>query len=71
METAKGRVELLADEIGRVVVGQRALVDGLLVALLCSGHALVEGVPGLAKTTVIRTSRDPTSGLLPIQCQLF
>jgi MoxR-like ATPase len=55
METAKGRVELLSDEIGRVVVGQRALVDGLLVALLCSGHALVEGVPGLAKTTVIRT----------------
>jgi len=55
METAKGRVELLIDEIGRVVVGQRALVDGLLVALLCSGHALVEGVPGLAKTTVIRT----------------
>jgi MoxR-like ATPase len=55
METAKGRVKLLADEIGRVVVGQRALVDGLLVALLCSGHALVEGVPGLAKTTVIRT----------------
>jgi MoxR-like ATPase len=55
MVTAKGRVELLIDEIGRVVVGQRALVDGLLVALLCSGHALVEGVPGLAKTTVIRT----------------
>ena len=55
METAKGRVKILTDEIGRVVVGQRALVDGLLVALLCSGHALVEGVPGLAKTTVIRT----------------
>ena len=55
MATAKGRVELLRDEIGRVVVGQRALVDGLLVALLCNGHALVEGVPGLAKTTVIRT----------------
>jgi len=55
METAKRRVELLSDEIGRIVVGQRALVDGLLVALLCGGHALVEGVPGLAKTTVIRT----------------
>jgi MoxR-like ATPase len=45
----------LADEIGRVVVGQRALVEGLLVALLSGGHALVEGVPGLAKTTAIRT----------------
>jgi MoxR-like ATPase len=55
VETAKGRLELLSDEIGRVVVGQRDLVDGLLVALLCGGHALVEGVPGLAKTTAIRT----------------
>jgi MoxR-like ATPase len=55
METANGRVKLLGDEIGRIVVGQRALVDGLLVALLSGGHALVEGVPGLAKTTAIRT----------------
>ena len=55
METAHSRVKLLRDEIGRVVVGQRPLVDGLLVALLCGGHALVEGVPGLAKTTAIRT----------------
>jgi len=45
----------LRDEVGRVVVGQRALVEGLLVALLCGGHALVEGVPGLAKTTAVRT----------------
>jgi len=45
----------LRDEIGRVVVGQHALIEGLLVALLSGGHALVEGVPGLAKTTAIRT----------------
>jgi len=38
-----------------VLVGQRELVDGLLVALLCQGHVLVEGVPGLAKTTAVRT----------------
>jgi MoxR-like ATPase len=37
------------------VVGQRALVEGLLVALLSGGHALVDGVPGLAKTTAVRT----------------
>jgi len=55
MEKTNERVKLLIDEIGRVVVGQPALVDGLLVALLCGGHALVEGVPGLAKTTAIRT----------------
>jgi MoxR-like ATPase len=55
METAAGRVKRLTDEISREVVGQRELIDGLLVALLCGGHALVEGVPGLAKTTAIRT----------------
>jgi MoxR-like ATPase len=48
-------LERLVGEIGRVVVGQRELVEGLLIALLSSGHALVEGVPGLAKTTAIRT----------------
>jgi len=37
-----------------VLVGQRELVDGLLIALLCQGHVLVEGVPGLAKTTAVR-----------------
>jgi MoxR-like ATPase len=52
---AAGRLERIRAEIARVVVGQRALVEGLLVALLSRGHALVEGVPGLAKTTAIRT----------------
>ena len=48
-------IKRLKEEIGRTVVGQRDLVDGLLIALLSSGHALVEGVPGLAKTTAVRT----------------
>jgi MoxR-like ATPase len=55
METAPGQWKRLTEEVGRVVVGQHELVDGLVVALLCGGHALVEGVPGLAKTTAIRT----------------
>ncbi len=55
MEEAEERIQRIAAEIGRVVVGQRPLIDGLLVALLCGGHALVEGVPGLAKTTAVRT----------------
>jgi MoxR-like ATPase len=42
-------------EMARVLVGQHELVDGLLIALLCQGHVLVEGVPGLAKTTAVRT----------------
>ncbi len=42
-------------EIGRVVVGQDELVDDLLMALLCGGHVLIEGFPGLAKTLVVST----------------
>ena len=55
MAEAEERVQRIAAEIGRVVVGQRELVEGLLIALLSKGHALVEGVPGLAKTTAVRT----------------
>jgi len=47
-------VDRLRKEMARVLVGQRDLVDGLLIALLCHGHVLVEGVPGLAKTTAVR-----------------
>ena len=55
MDEAQETLGRILDEVGRVVVGQRALVEGLLVALLSGGHALVDGVPGLAKTTAVRT----------------
>lgn len=42
-------------EIGKVVVGQDAVVSGLVIALLCRGHVLLEGVPGVAKTLLVRT----------------
>jgi MoxR-like ATPase len=45
----------LETEIGRRVVGQKAIVEGLLIALLADGHALLVGVPGLAKTLLIST----------------
>lgn len=48
-------VARLRQEIGRVIVGQQYLVDRLLVGLLANGHVLVEGVPGLAKTTAVKT----------------
>jgi len=45
----------LRDEVGKVIVGQRYLVDRLLIGVLARGHLLLEGVPGLAKTTAVRT----------------
>ena len=52
--TEKSRpFRLLQDEIHRVIVGQDDLVHGLLLGLLANGHILIEGVPGLAKTTAV------------------
>ena len=48
----------LRAEVGKVVVGQETAVEGLVVALLSGGHALLVGVPGLAKTLLIRTLAD-------------
>jgi MoxR-like ATPase len=45
----------VGEEISKVIVGQRAMLDRLLVALLADGHVLLEGVPGLAKTLAVRT----------------
>jgi MoxR-like ATPase len=42
-------------EVGKAVVGQDAAVTGLIIALLCKGHVLLEGVPGVAKTLLVRT----------------
>jgi MoxR-like ATPase len=48
-------IPLLRQEIGRVIVGQKYLVDRLIIGLLANGHVLLEGVPGLAKTLSIKT----------------
>jgi MoxR-like ATPase len=45
----------LRGEIAKAVVGQEAVVSGLVIALLCRGHVLLEGVPGVAKTLLVRT----------------
>jgi len=47
--------ELLQREIGRVIVGQQEVVEQLLIALFAGGHCLLEGVPGLAKTLMVRS----------------
>jgi MoxR-like ATPase len=48
-------VDLLFGEIGKVIIGQKAMVERLVVGLLGNGHVLLEGVPGLAKTLAIKT----------------
>ncbi|MFB6249704.1 MAG: AAA family ATPase [Salinibacter sp.] len=56
--TESAFVDDLMEEIGRVVVGQRYMVERLLIGLLADGHVLLEGVPGLAKTLTVRTLSD-------------
>jgi MoxR-like ATPase len=65
MEELKNRVEekhvlinQIRNEIGKVLVGQRDLVDGLLTGLFTKGHILIEGVPGLAKTSAVKALSD-------------
>jgi MoxR-like ATPase len=48
-------VERLRDEVSKVVVGQEEIVDQVIIALLAGGHVLLEGVPGLGKTLLVRT----------------
>lgn len=50
-----GKMEALKAEIGKVIVGQEELIEGILVALLSDGHILLEGYPGLGKTMTIKT----------------
>src|SRR6266568_1894666 len=45
----------LRDEIGKVIVGHDAIVEGTLISLFAGGHVLLEGVPGLGKTLLVRT----------------
>ena len=53
--TCAAFVERLLDETGKVVVGQRYVVERVLIGLLSGGHVLLEGVPGLAKTLAVKT----------------
>jgi len=52
------RLERLRNEIGKVLVGQKDVIDGVLTCLVADGHVLLEGVPGLGKTLLVRTLAD-------------
>jgi MoxR-like ATPase len=63
-------VQRLRAEIGKVIVGQDEVVDAVLTAIFCNGHALLVGVPGLAKTLLVRTIAESLdlsfSRILPV-----
>ncbi len=55
LEYSVSALNRVRQEIGKVIVGQQDAVDGVLICLLAGGHVLLEGVPGLGKTTLLRT----------------
>src|SRR5438270_8452787 len=55
LQLATSKLNRVREEIGKVIVGQQEVVDGVLICLLAGGHVLLEGVPGLGKTTLLRT----------------
>ena len=58
VDTLSQKLQALKAEIGKVIIGQEQTVNQLLITFLAGGHALLEGVPGLAKTLMIRTLAD-------------
>ncbi len=55
VEQESAFVENILGEVAKVIVGQRHMVERLMIGLLCNGHCLIEGVPGLAKTLTVKT----------------
>jgi MoxR-like ATPase len=55
LDQLPGTVDRLEAEIGQVIIGQREVVRQIVIALLCGGHGLLRGVPGLAKTLLVKT----------------
>src|SRR5262245_52620572 len=51
-------VDRIVSEVGKVIIGQKYMVERILIGLLTGGHVLLEGVPGLAKTLTVKTIAD-------------
>ncbi|PIS28495.1 ATPase [Candidatus Saganbacteria bacterium CG08_land_8_20_14_0_20_45_16] len=61
VKTASGFVTKLERALAETVVGQKTIIDKLIIALLCNGHVLIEGLPGLAKTLIIKSLSNAIS----------
>lgn len=55
LQEAVSQLDRVRKEIAKIIVGQQGIVDGVLICLMAGGHVLLEGVPGLGKTTLLRT----------------
>ena len=65
IEEESAFVGRLQEEVARVIVGQRYMVERLLIGLLSDGHVLMEGVPGLAKTLTVSTLAKVIEDFVP------
>jgi len=63
IQQESARIDRVLREVDRVIVGQRCMVERLIIGLLCNGHILLEGVPGLAKTLTVRTLTRAVEGV--------
>ena len=61
VESFTKKIGLLREEVGKVIVGNREVIDGVLTCMLAGSHALLEGVPGLGKTMLVRTLAESLS----------
>src|SRR5437588_2905802 len=55
IDRATSEINRVKEEIGKIIVGQTDVIEGVLICLIAGGHVLLEGVPGLGKTTLLRT----------------
>ena len=55
VDSVRNNFELITNELAKIIVGQELLIKHLFISLLCGGHALIEGVPGLGKTIIVRS----------------
>ena len=69
MEHLSALTKHVRDELSKIIIGQREVVDQLVLVLICGGHAVMEGVPGLAKTLAVKSlARICGLGFQRVQC---